>query len=399
VNLKRYRYTGMERDKESGLNYHGARYYAPWIARWVSADPIGVQGGLNQYEYAKSCPTSLVDPAGTNPKAPKNPGRQLWLAEHKNFEITPVATRTDRGITKSQRKALRGIQDAFGPKEKMDWGHPSDRTHGTTRAGASPPLRPEPMSENRRKGATVDKAAKKAAASKGGFTRDAAGVDQSVKPGTKFKQPPARPFESVMGNYESSISKRTAPVQAPRAPASAPPSTAAGRQQLELPFEKAGPPKSSPSTAPKAPSGPVTKVAGVAGGAAVVGSVIRDLHEGHTGKAAVTAGIGAGSTYVLAKVPALAPLAVMASTINAYDDNVKEHANSVGDWVENKTGVRAVGAVAASAAATGESLFQGTFGVVGRDIGEGAAAAYIRLTSDEYTLIPWKSQLWSDIFH
>ncbi|HEX5554417.1 MAG TPA: SpvB/TcaC N-terminal domain-containing protein, partial [Chitinophagaceae bacterium] len=30
---KRYRYTGKERDEESGLYYHGARYYAPWLAR------------------------------------------------------------------------------------------------------------------------------------------------------------------------------------------------------------------------------------------------------------------------------------------------------------------------------------------------------------------------------
>ncbi|MDR2737188.1 MAG: RHS repeat-associated core domain-containing protein, partial [Gracilibacteraceae bacterium] len=38
----RYRYTGKERDEESGLYYHGARYYAPWLMRWVSCDPIGI---------------------------------------------------------------------------------------------------------------------------------------------------------------------------------------------------------------------------------------------------------------------------------------------------------------------------------------------------------------------
>ncbi len=40
VSLKRYRYTGKERDEETGLYYHGARYYVPWLARWVSTDPI-----------------------------------------------------------------------------------------------------------------------------------------------------------------------------------------------------------------------------------------------------------------------------------------------------------------------------------------------------------------------
>lgn len=36
---KRYRYTGMERDEESGLEYHSARYYVSWLGRWCSADP------------------------------------------------------------------------------------------------------------------------------------------------------------------------------------------------------------------------------------------------------------------------------------------------------------------------------------------------------------------------
>ncbi len=36
---KRYRYSGKERDEESGLYYYGAWYSAPWIARWISCDP------------------------------------------------------------------------------------------------------------------------------------------------------------------------------------------------------------------------------------------------------------------------------------------------------------------------------------------------------------------------
>ena len=33
VSLKRYRYTGKERDEETGFYYHGARYYASWIGQ------------------------------------------------------------------------------------------------------------------------------------------------------------------------------------------------------------------------------------------------------------------------------------------------------------------------------------------------------------------------------
>ena len=34
VPAKRYRYTGMERDEETGFNYHSARYYVTWLGRW-----------------------------------------------------------------------------------------------------------------------------------------------------------------------------------------------------------------------------------------------------------------------------------------------------------------------------------------------------------------------------
>lgn len=64
VSLKRYRYTGKERDEESGLYYHGARYYAPWFGRWVSCDPAGLQDGFNLYLYVRNRPINLVDTAG-----------------------------------------------------------------------------------------------------------------------------------------------------------------------------------------------------------------------------------------------------------------------------------------------------------------------------------------------
>jgi RHS repeat-associated protein len=39
LSLKRYRFSGKERDDETGLYYFGARYYAPWLGRWTSGDP------------------------------------------------------------------------------------------------------------------------------------------------------------------------------------------------------------------------------------------------------------------------------------------------------------------------------------------------------------------------
>ena len=62
---KRYRHTGKERDEESGLYYHGARYYAAWLGRWTSADPAGLVDGVNVYAYVRGRPINFVDLFGT----------------------------------------------------------------------------------------------------------------------------------------------------------------------------------------------------------------------------------------------------------------------------------------------------------------------------------------------
>jgi RHS repeat-associated protein len=66
VSLKRYRYIGMERDEETGLNYHGARYYALWLGRWVSCDPLGLVDHANLFIFCRDNPIHLVDRTGHN---------------------------------------------------------------------------------------------------------------------------------------------------------------------------------------------------------------------------------------------------------------------------------------------------------------------------------------------
>jgi RHS repeat-associated protein len=64
---KRYRYTGTERDEESGLGYHTTRYYASWLGRWTAADPGGLADGPNLYRYSRDNPLLFSDPRGTEP--------------------------------------------------------------------------------------------------------------------------------------------------------------------------------------------------------------------------------------------------------------------------------------------------------------------------------------------
>jgi RHS repeat-associated protein len=58
-----YQYTGRENDN-TGLYYYRARYYHPRWGRFISSDPIGVQGGLNTYAYAMDNPVNWIDPLG-----------------------------------------------------------------------------------------------------------------------------------------------------------------------------------------------------------------------------------------------------------------------------------------------------------------------------------------------
>lgn len=74
---KRYRYTGKERDEETGFSYHGARYYAVWLGRWTSCDPAGMRDATNLYLYPPN-PVRFIDPGGTEwvESAPGGPGQE-----------------------------------------------------------------------------------------------------------------------------------------------------------------------------------------------------------------------------------------------------------------------------------------------------------------------------------
>ena len=62
---KRYRYTGKERDEESGLYYHGARYYISWLCRWSASDPLERKyAGWSPYNYGNCNPVTFNDPSG-----------------------------------------------------------------------------------------------------------------------------------------------------------------------------------------------------------------------------------------------------------------------------------------------------------------------------------------------
>ncbi len=71
VSCRPSRYTGKERDAESGLDYFGARYYASTMGRFLNPDPQGNSyadfsnpQSWNMYLYVLNNPLKYTDPTG-----------------------------------------------------------------------------------------------------------------------------------------------------------------------------------------------------------------------------------------------------------------------------------------------------------------------------------------------
>ncbi len=58
------RFPGQYFDAETGLHYNWHRYYDPATGRYITSDPIGLDGGLDTFGYAAQNPLIYIDPDG-----------------------------------------------------------------------------------------------------------------------------------------------------------------------------------------------------------------------------------------------------------------------------------------------------------------------------------------------
>jgi RHS repeat-associated protein len=112
---KRFRYTGKERDDETGFTYHGARYYAPWLGRWTAADPIGTGDGLNLYAYVGGRPVGSVDPGGTAEEEPDLATQALLVDLKREHAIRLEAEH--RGVDMTSDEALKDVRQRARAQE------------------------------------------------------------------------------------------------------------------------------------------------------------------------------------------------------------------------------------------------------------------------------------------
>jgi RHS repeat-associated protein len=65
ANTTKEGFTGKERDKHSGLDYFGARYYDAGIGKWLSVDPLADNYySWSPYNYSMNDPINKYDPDG-----------------------------------------------------------------------------------------------------------------------------------------------------------------------------------------------------------------------------------------------------------------------------------------------------------------------------------------------
>jgi RHS repeat-associated protein len=58
-----FRLPGQYYDQETGLHYNYFRYYNPQTGRYITPDPIGLEGGINLFVYTNN-PVNYIDPYG-----------------------------------------------------------------------------------------------------------------------------------------------------------------------------------------------------------------------------------------------------------------------------------------------------------------------------------------------
>ncbi|MGF6276454.1 RHS repeat-associated protein, partial [Massilia sp. UYP11] len=100
------RFQGQYFDDETGIHYNRYRYYDPDGARYMTADPIGLLGGMNAYQYAPN-PTGWIDPLGLRRKNKK--------------AACPVCSGTPCRGRKNPSRGAAGFQSSSAYPNKDRW--------------------------------------------------------------------------------------------------------------------------------------------------------------------------------------------------------------------------------------------------------------------------------------
>jgi RHS repeat-associated protein len=101
-----HKFTGKERDSETGNDYFGARYNSSSIGRFISPDPLLNSGHpsnpqtWNRYSYALNNPLSIIDPTGL-------------------YDLVNTCDDTDKECNQAFQQYARKLKDGLSDLEKQ----------------------------------------------------------------------------------------------------------------------------------------------------------------------------------------------------------------------------------------------------------------------------------------
>ncbi len=93
-------FAGQYHDEETNIYYNFNRYYSPELGRYITSDPIGLEGGLNTYAYAGGDSIGAIDPLGLT-----STSQALGQAIGNNAGAASSSYANSRGSTRAMTKA------------------------------------------------------------------------------------------------------------------------------------------------------------------------------------------------------------------------------------------------------------------------------------------------------
>jgi RHS repeat-associated protein len=107
-----FRFAGQYWDLDTGLHYNWFRYYVPEFGRYTSFDPMGLDAGLNSYQYTLN-PINWIDPFGLSKKIASLPPymekarrrgvARMWAEER---DLLRAGGRGSRNWTPTEKKII-----------------------------------------------------------------------------------------------------------------------------------------------------------------------------------------------------------------------------------------------------------------------------------------------------
>jgi RHS repeat-associated protein len=119
-----YKFSGKERDIETGYGYFGARYYSSELGIWISTDPLSDKyPSTTPFAYCRNNPIMLVDPNGMEDDWVRNgeTGQYEWHDNVTSGANTPdgyvYVGKTDNDILYDM-----GLTSSYGSQKDKAWG-------------------------------------------------------------------------------------------------------------------------------------------------------------------------------------------------------------------------------------------------------------------------------------